>query len=113
MTRAYRIAATEVLALLSHTEDEAVKKIPRSFLSFLEEKSLKNYKPSFDVFQPINKLNLSSKAQALLGIIFLKYWATEDEKKLFHQRSRKKELENQAELCKNYTYDDIFKKVKK
>lgn len=113
MTRAYSIAATEVLAILSRTEDEAVKKIPKRFLAFLKKNSLKNYKPDFDVSKSINELNLSSKAEALLGIIFLKYWATEEEKIIFNQKAEEKESEYQKELNKKFNIDDIFKKRKK
>ena len=43
MTKEYCEAATEVLAILDHCEEKAVKLIPEKFISYLRENAEKDY----------------------------------------------------------------------
>lgn len=106
----YSEAATEVLTILENTEKEAVNKIPRKFLEFLKANSSKSYRPNFDTTKPIKELKLKPKTEALLGIIYLKYWANEEERIKFTKEARDKEIIRQRELRKKYN-NNIFKKV--
>lgn len=109
---AYSEAATEVLTILEHTEIEEVNKIPKNFIKFLKENSSKTYKPDFDFSKPINELNLKQKTQSILAIIYLKYWANEEEKKAFKKRINENEEKYQQELKKQYSTDNLFKTKK-
>ena len=109
---AYSEAATEVLTILERTEIEEVKKIPKNFIKFLKENSSKTYKPDFDFSKPINELNLKQKTQSILAIIYLKYWANEEEKKAFKKRIKENEEKYQQELKKQYSTDNLFKTKK-
>ena len=109
---AYSEAATEVLTILEHTEIEKVNKIPKNFIKFLKENSSKTYKPDFDFSKPINELNLKQKTQSILAIIYLKYWANEEEKKAFKKRIKENEEKYQQELKKQYSTDNLFKTKK-
>ena len=105
----YANAATEVLAILENTEIEAVNKIPKKFINFLKENSSKTYKPELDFTKPISELNLQPKTQALLGIIYMKYWAKEEEKNEFMKRANENEARYQKELEEKYNVDNLFK----
>ena len=109
---AYSEAATEVLTILEHTEIEEVNKIPKNFIKFLKENSSKTYKTDFDFSKPINELNLKQKTQSILAIIYLKYWANEEEKKAFKKRINENEEKYQQELKKQYSTDNLFKTKK-
>lgn len=109
---AYNEAATEVLTILEHTEIEEVNKIPKNFIEFLKEKSSKTYKPDFDFSKPINELNLKQKTQSILAIIYLKYWANEEERIAFKKRIKENEKKYQQELKKQYSTDNLFKTKK-
>ena len=109
---AYSEAATEVLTILEHTEIEEVNKIPKNFIKFLKENSSKTYKPDFDFSKPINELNLKQKTQSILAIIYLKYWANEEEKKAFKKRINENEEKYQQELKKQCSTDNLFKTKK-
>ncbi len=74
----YAEAASEVLAILSNTDKDAVNKIPRKLLSYLKENSSKTYNPNFDFSKPIKEMKLKEKTKALLNIIHLKYLANEE-----------------------------------
>ena len=105
----YSYAATEVLEILKHMEKEAINKIPKNFIKFLEENSSKEYKPKFDFNQPIKELNLKSKTKGLLGLIYLKYWANEEEKKAFTKKLKENEEKYQNYAKQKYNSDNLFK----
>lgn len=106
----YTEAATEVLAILNNTEIEAVNKIPKKFINFLKENCSTTYKPEFDYTKSIKDLNLKPKTQALLGLIYLKYWADDQGKKEFNRKIRENEEKYQQELKEKYNTDNLFKK---
>lgn len=104
----YAEAVTEILAILEHTEQEDVDKIPQKFMNFLTENSSKTYNPTFDWSKPINELNLKPKTEALLGLIYLRYWADEEGKQKFNKKIKKNELIYQKELREKYNPDKMF-----
>ncbi len=106
---AYAEAATEVLAILKNTQKEAVNKIPKKFIDFLKKNSSKTYEPSFDSTKSIKELNLKPKTQALLGLIYLRYWADEEGKEKFNQKLNENEKKYQKELQEKYSVDNLFK----
>lgn len=105
---AYSEAATEVLAILEHTDIEAVNKIPKKFIEFLRENSSKTYKPDFDFTKPINELNLKQKTQSILAVIYLKYWANEEESISFKKKAKENEEKYQKELNEQYSTENLF-----
>ena len=106
----YQEAATETLKILENTDIDDVKKIPKKFLEFLEKISSKTYNPIFDYSKPIRELNLKPKTKALLGIIYLKYWANEEERNIFRKKTKEKEKLYQLELREKYNTNNLFKK---
>ena len=112
VSTAYSEAATEVLAILDNTEIESVNKIPKSFINFLKDNSSKTYKPNFDKRKSIKELNLQPKTQALLGLIYLKYWADEEEKEKFNKKIKVNEEKYQKELREKYSRENLFKNNK-
>lgn len=106
---AYAEAATEVLEILNNTQREEVEKIPTKFMDFLKENSSKTYKPNFDITKPIKELNLKPKTQALLGLIYLRYWADEEGKEKFNQKLNENEKKYQKKLQEKYSVDNLFK----
>ncbi len=105
----YCEAATEVLAILDNTDKEAVSKIPKKFMDFLKDNSSKTYKLNFDKTKTIKELNLKPETQALLGLIYLKCWANEQQKVEFTERAKENEKKYQKELTEKYSTDNLFK----
>lgn len=106
----YSEAITEVLAILDYTEVEAVNKISKKFLKFLEENSLKTYNPKFDTSKSINELNLNPKTEALLGIIYLNYWANGEEREAFKKKLKENEIRYQETLKEKFSTENMFQK---
>ena len=102
----YSEAATEVLDILNYTDPEDVKKIPTSFIKFLQEISNKNYEAKFDYSLSISELNLSKPTKQLLGFIYITWWCNDKDKIKYRNmissnNSKKKQVES-------YEVNDIF-----
>lgn len=109
---AYSEAAVEVLDILKHTNKEDVNKIPKKFIEFLENNKSETYIADLDHTKTIKEMDLKPKTQALLGLIYLKYWADEEEKRDFKKRARENEIKYQEELREKYNTDNLFKNKK-
>ncbi len=109
---AYSEAAVEVLEILKHTREEDVKKIPRKFIEFLEKNKSKTYIANLDYTKTISEMKLKSKTQALLGLIYLKYWADEEERVAFEKRVKENEIKYQEKLRQKYNIDNLFNNKK-
>lgn len=105
-------AAVEVLDILEHTQESDVKKIPENFIKFLKENSSKTYNVEFDYSKPISEMNLKPKTEALLGIIYLKYWADEKGKKEFQEKLDKNEEIYIKQAEEQYNSDNLFENNK-
>ena len=105
----YREAAVEVLDILKYTREEDVKKIPKKFIEFLEINKSKSYTPQLDHTKDIKDMKLKPEAEALLGLIYMKYWANEEEKLKFEDKIKNNERVYQEELNAKYNVDNLFK----
>ena len=108
----YSEAVTEVLDILKHTKKEDVEKIPKSFMDFLEENKSKDYTPNLDHSKSLKDMGIKPKTAGLLGIIYVKYWANEDEKQEFMRKANENEQIYQEELRAKFNLNDIFKTEK-
>jgi len=106
---AYSEAVAEVLDILEHTKKEDVEKIPKSFMDYLEENKSKDYVPDLDHSKSIKDLGIKPKTAALLGMIYIKYWADAKEKEEFLKKANENEKLFQEELREKYNPNDIFK----
>lgn len=104
----YSEAAVEVLDILNYTDKEDVKKIPQSFIKFLNNISDKNYKLKFNHEYPINGLNLKEQTKELLGFMYITWWCNEEEHNKY-KRLINPNNEINVELSKQYDINDIFK----
>ncbi|CCZ00043.1 unknown [Clostridium sp. CAG:793] len=102
-------ACNEVLVLLKMLPEAELKKIPETEIKFLEEHRDVNYNFSVNPEVPINEVNISKKAKAILVVLWKKYFATDIQKqkldKILQENSMKEEQKKQEE----YQYSDMFK----
>lgn len=102
-------ACNEVLVLLKMLPEAELKKIPETEIKFLEEHRDVNYNFSVNPEVPINEVNISIKAKAILVVLWKKYFATDIQKqkldKILQENSMKEEQKKQEE----YQYSDMFK----
>ena len=102
-------ACNEVLVLLKMLPEAELKRISETEIKFLEEHRDVNYNFSVNPEVPINEVNISRKAKAILVVLWKKYFATDIQKqkldKILQENSMKEEQKKQEE----YQYSDMFK----
>lgn len=108
----YSEAVAEVLDILRHTKKEDVEKIPKSFMDYLEENKSKDYVPNLDHSKSIKDMGIKPKTAAILGMIYIKYWANAKEKEEFMRKANENEQIYQEELRAKYNPTNIFKNEK-
>ena len=109
----YSEAAVEVLDILNHTREEDVKKIPKKFIEFWENNKSNTYISNLDHSKDIKDMNLRAETEAILGLIYMKYWANEEEKSKFEKKIKENERVYQEALREKYKVENIFENKKK
>ena len=114
MITTYEMAYVEVLALLrNYLSELEFNKIPKERIDFLEKYKDRNY--TFDINKelPIEKQNISEKANAILVILYRDYFADEQQKETLKQilelNDRIKEQDKQKDSEK---YNILFNNKK-
>lgn len=91
ITKELNKACAEVLEVLKQVDKQMVDKIPSKFMAFLEENKDKEYSQNLDFLRGIRRVKLLPKTEAMLGFIYLKYWADEEGKQKFEQKIKQNE----------------------
>lgn len=112
LSQKYREAITETLDVLKHMKKEDVAKIPKSFVSFLEQNAEKNYEVNIDYSIPLQETNIKEETKGILGAIYRSWWCSGEERKEIDRILYEKEKEHQKELREKNNPDDIFNKKK-
>lgn len=104
----YAKSYTEVLTLLKCLSKEEYSKIPKEEIDFLEENCDKVYKFKLDKSKNLTEQNVSREANAVLVVLFQKYFASEEQKdklKTILMQNYEKDEEKKREL---YSNKEIF-----
>ena len=107
---AYQESAVEVLDILNHMDAEYVNKVPKKIIEFLQENSSKTYVSNLDHTKTIKDMELKPKTQAILGLLYMKYWANEEERISFENKLDENERKHRQEIEEKYNPDNLFKK---
>lgn len=106
----YSEAAVEVLDILSHMEQEYIEKIPEKFINFLKENKSEKYVSNLDHSKIISEMNLKPKTEAILGLIYMKYWANEQERIEFKNKIEENERIFREQMKEKYNQENLFNK---
>lgn len=108
-----RKAYTEILEVLKYIPKEYLSKTPKQILEVFEHEKLENYTVKINKQKPIDKNYLQKETLAIIAMLNLQYWCTNEElkKKLYEQYSKNEE-KYQQELYKKYNIHNIFEKRK-
>ena len=118
MITTYEMAYVEVLAVLKNFLSELeFNKIPKERIDFFENNKDNNYHFELNKDFPIEKQNLSEKANAILVILYRDYFANEQQKETLKQilelndkiKEKEKEKEKQND---NENYSILFENKK-
>lgn len=109
LSEKYSEAAVDVLDILDHMIDEDVQKVPKKFISILEECASKEYVANLDYSKRLVEMNLSGEAQGILGVMYRHYWCPIEKKEEFENKITENEIEFQKALREKYNPDEILK----
>ena len=104
----YAKSYTEVLTLLKCLSKEEYSKIPKEEIDFLEENCDKLYKFKLDKSKKLTEQNVSRETNAVLVVLFQKYFASEEQKdklKTILMQNYENDEEKKREL---YSNKEIF-----
>lgn len=104
----YAKAYTEVLEIIKFFPEEDKNKIPKEDIEFFEKNSDKDYYFEINPEIDLSEQNISKKANAIIILLYKKYFASEKQKQILNRILR--ENEQKLEQKKKEIYDvDIFK----
>lgn len=103
---------SETLDILNHLDKVYTDKIPEKFKNFLDKNKSSSYIPKLDHSKKINEMNLKESTKDILTTIYIKYWATAEERSKYTKLLIENEKKYQEELRKKYNIDDLFKNKK-
>ena len=111
-TNEYSVAITEVLYILKYLPKDMTANIPTNFLKYLNENSIPDYKPDFDLSKGLDNVRLKHKTKILLAIIYRNYICSEQERLDYDKILLQNENEYQVKFKEKYNTDNIFKETK-
>ena len=106
----YRIAVSETLDILKHTNKQDVDKISPRFMKFLKENQYPNYKSNLNHNKEIKDMNLSKETLGILGIIYRKFWCSDSQRQNFDKALIKNQIKHEKELREKYNPEYLFKR---
>ena len=108
----YSEAYSEVLDLLKYVRMEQYNKIPKSFITYMEEKCDERSNFTYNVAIPFEKQEMSEEAKEILAMIYRLFWAEETKKKELSNKDNLIKEIREKEKRKKYNPDDLFKNKK-
>ena len=105
----YKIAYSQVLAILNCVSEEEYNKIPKSRIKLFEANQEKDYVFQYNPNKTLDEQGVSQTAKTIIAILFRDYWATEAqrEKIIAKEQYDRKKLEEEKK--ESYSYDNLFK----
>ena len=104
----YAKSYTEILEIFKYIPENLLKKIPNSIIKKYYENMDKSYKYAYDIGRSLEDQKVSQLTKILLANIYIKYWATERDKKRIEIYDRKILEKNEIEKRKKYNIGNIF-----
>lgn len=100
----YQNRLSELDILLDYIDDSEWVKIPDNIIFFIKDNKNKDYDWKYDESVPFENQNISPDTYSLLTLIYYKYIASQEEKKLTKQLI----IDNSIELRNKYNIHSIF-----
>ena len=98
----------EVYDIIMFLDENLRKKIPRKWISFLEQTKLKGYITSINPYVPLQMQKIQKNTELIISYMYIKYLSDENEKKFFRQKEEEEKLKKYEKFEEN-----IFKNNKK
>ncbi|MGN1299704.1 MAG: hypothetical protein ACI4UE_06970 [Candidatus Scatovivens sp.] len=110
MTSEFMEASAEILDIFQYIPMELKNKVPDKLIRVFEKAAIKNYASIINPDKSITEQKISEKTKTILSILYLKYWANEEEKKETYKKISQNEIKYQKELREKFNPDNFWKK---
>ena len=104
----YGIAYAEVLEVLKYIPQEDYNKIPKKYITFLEENSDENSTFTYNIAIPFKKQEISDDTKNILAMLYRLFWASDEDKKRFEYID-KQNIQKRKEINQKYSPENVFK----
>ena len=105
-------SCTEILDILQNIDKSLYNKVPKRFVSFLEENKSKTHIPNIDYSKEVKDWDIGEKTRVMLGMLYLNYWSTPTQKSEYIEILKKNERIYQEEINRKYNANNLFKNKK-
>lgn len=99
---------TEVLEVLKYVSIDNYNKIPKKFITYMEENCSENYDFKYNIALPFEKQGLSEVAKNILAMIYRLFWADEEKKKELSEKDKLDMINEELEKQRKYNPDNLF-----
>lgn len=108
----YHKAYKEVLEILKYISEEDRNKIPRDLISMFERNMDKTYQYNIDENANFENQKILRETEAILGNIYIEYWATPEQKETIQNKYKQQLIEIEKNK-KIYEPNSLFKNKEK
>lgn len=109
MTIEYKRSLTELNVILNYMNIKLFKKIPTSFIDFINKNMDKDYTPNIDKNIPLDQQNLNKDTKILLSLMYRNYWCDNKIKEELLSQDLIAERNHNQEMFEKYNPDNLFK----
>ena len=106
----YSVAYAEVLEVLKYISLDDYEKIPKKYITFMEENADENSLFEYNVAVPFDKQDISEDAKNVLAMLFRLFIIDDDKKQELSKNDAMIEENYQKEIKEKYDPDNLFKK---
>ena len=106
----YGIAYAEVLEVLKYISLENYNKIPKNYITYMEENCDEKSTFTYNIAIPFEKQDLSDDTKNILAMLYRLFWASEIEKAEFRKADRFEE-QKRIELNEKYSPENVLKRI--
>ena len=106
----YEEAYAEVIEVLNYIPMNEYKKIPKQYITFMEENSSETSLFVYNIALPFDKQNISEMAKDILGMIFRLFILEQSKKDELINKDKEMKKQEDLEKYIKYNPDNLFKK---
>lgn len=110
MDNVYREAFAEVLEVIKNSNQRILEKIPKKFITFLNENKDNNYMVKIDFTDENWDDSIKQETQAILALIYRDYIVSQEERARLLTEEKEEQIRIENELREKYNPDNLFKK---
>ena len=109
----YKLALSEVDAIIEASDISEQEKIPVKFREFIKSKKNKDYVYIVDKNKKLYEQDIMQETKIIFSLIYRSYFCSEEQKSFLKQKDIEEEERKERELREKYNPDNLFNKNKK